>query len=143
MAALSRLLNVYRRDLVCLRRARLTCIREGLAGLVHGTKRGLSDSAAVLNHVLQTFANQVALNSSEFLKRLGSRQLVQAVEIALPLLLSELEPVPGGVLKGLGQHGAATRDRFHVLLGQASKALAVLPGEAKGTCQPVRCRPRE
>src|ERR1700712_5678476 len=40
---------------------------EGLAGLLDRTGRGLCNSAAVLNHVLQAFADQLALDRGKLL----------------------------------------------------------------------------
>src|SRR4051794_11527582 len=58
------------------------------------------------------------------------RELAQALEVALELLLSQAVPLPRGVLIGLGQHGAELRDRFHVLPGLPGQPFAVLPCRA-------------
>src|SRR4051812_39440313 len=110
---------------------------EAFAGLLDGASRGLGDGPAVLNDVLQALANQFALDRDELLDRPGTCQLVEAVEVAPPLLLAQLEPVARGVLEGLGQHRAAARDGFEVLLGLAGEALAVLSGEAEGAGEPI------
>src|SRR4051812_19727575 len=103
---------------------------ESLAGLLNRASRGLSDCPAVLNDVLQALTGQLALDRGKLLHRLGLSQLVQSVEVALPLTLSKTEPAARGILKGLGQNRAATRDRFHVLLGLAGETLAVLTRKA-------------
>lgn len=71
--------------------------RLGLAGLIDRMKRLLGLNAAVLNHVLQAVTKQITLDGGELLNRLRTGQLVQTVEIALPLLLAQLEPAPGGI----------------------------------------------
>src|SRR4051794_22126069 len=112
--------------------------RDGLAGLLDRTDRHLSDDTAIPNHVLQALASQLALDCGEFLDRLSVRQLVHALEVAAPLLLAQREPVPRGILDGLGQNGAAAGDGFHVLLGLAGEALTVLTREAEGAGEPIR-----
>src|SRR5215210_2886341 len=95
----------------------LSCPSDGLAGVVHRFERDLRDRAGVLDHVLEALSDQAALDSREILNRPAMSELAQALEVALKLLLSQAIPFPQSVLKGLGQHGAELRDRFHVLPG--------------------------
>jgi hypothetical protein len=89
---------------------------EALAGLLDGARGGVGNCLAVLNHVLQALTHQSALNGCELLHRLGAGELGQALQIALELLLAEIEQVAGGILEGLAENGAAAGDSFHVLL---------------------------
>src|SRR3954468_11413340 len=103
---------------------------NGLAGVVHRFERDLHDQAAILDHVLEAFADKTALGRREILHRPAMGELAQALEVALELLLSQAVPFPRGVLTGLGQHGPELRDRFHVLPGLPGESFALLRDRA-------------
>src|SRR5215218_10279990 len=88
---------------------------NGLAGVVHRFERDLHDQAAVLDHVLEALTDETALGRRELLNRPAMGEPAQALEVTLELLLSQAAPLPRRVLKGLGQHGPAPCDGFHVL----------------------------
>src|SRR5215204_4125972 len=111
---------------------------NGFAGVVHRFERDLHDQAAVLDHVLEALTDKTALGRREILNRPATRQLAQALKVALELLLSQAVPLPRGVLKGLGQHGPELRDRFHILPGLSGEPFAVIPGEAQSARELIR-----
>src|SRR3954471_19938928 len=118
-------------------RARATLLlsrpRDGSASFVNRSQRDLHNRAGILDHVSEALSDEAALGRREILNRPAMRELAQALEVALELLLSQAVPLPRGVLIGLGQHGAELRDRFHVLPGLPGEPFAVLPGEAEST----------
>src|SRR3954447_258666 len=109
--------------------------RKGLAGVVHCFERELRDRAAVLDHGVEALADKTALDGCEILNRPAVREVAQALEVALELLLSQAIPFPRGVLTGLGQHRPELRDRFHVLPGLPGEPFAFLTREAQRACE--------
>src|SRR5215203_5887656 len=102
-----------------------------LAGVVHRFERDLHDQAAVLDHVLEALTDKTALGRREILNRPAMGEPAQALKITLELLLSQAVPLPRRVLKGLGQHGPALCDGFHVLPGLLRALFALLTREAQ------------